>query len=178
MVGWQQRLSSLGKVVAFDYPYMAAGRRSPDPLPKLIEAHKHAIAAARKGHRGPLVLIGKSMGSRVGCHVSLEEPVDALVCLGYPLRGANGSVRDEVLLALRCPVLFVQGSRDPLGPIDVLESVRKRMAAASELRVVEDGNHSLQLPKARLAARGQTQEQVDDEVLGWIGAFVGKLGGG
>jgi predicted alpha/beta-hydrolase family hydrolase len=153
---------------------MAAGRRSPDPLPKLIEAHKQALAAARKGQKGPVVLIGKSMGGRVGCHVALQERVDALVCLGYPLRGANGSIRDEVLLALKTPILFVQGSRDALGPLDVLEQVRKKMSAPSELRVVEDANHSLQVPKGKLAARGRTQEQLDEEILGWIEAFLAR----
>src|SRR5690242_19766131 len=99
MTAWAERLAALGDVVRFDYPYMRAGRRSPDRLPVLVAAHREALAAARAGRRGPVVLAGKSMGSRVGCHVALEERVDALVCLGYPLRRAGGALRDEVLLA-------------------------------------------------------------------------------
>src|SRR5919198_1348059 len=117
--------------------------------------------AARLGSMGPVVLAGKSMGSRVGCHVALEDPVAALVCLGYPLRGARGELRSEVLLALRTPVLFVQGSRDPLCPLDALEDVRRRMAATSALHVVEGGNHSLEVGVRELRARGETQESVD-----------------
>jgi hypothetical protein len=177
MRAWEARLSALGKVVAFDYPYMAAGRRAPDPLPKLIQAHREAIAAARKGHKGAVVLIGKSMGSRVGCHVSLEEPVQALVCLGYPLKGAKGALRDEVLLALRVPVLFVQGSRDPLCPLDALERVRRKLTVPNELAAVEDGNHSLQVPKGKLAAAGQSQDDVDERALGWVKAFVARYAG-
>jgi uncharacterized protein len=172
MRAWTDRLLTVGKVAAFDYPYMAAGRKSPDPLPKLIAAHEQALAAARKSHRGPVVLIGKSMGSRVGCHLAAQQSVDALVCLGYPLKGAGGKVRDEVLLALRAPILFVQGSRDPLCPLEELKRVQKKMTASSELRVVEGGNHSLEVAKGMLAASGETQHDVDARTLSWIKQFL------
>ncbi len=177
MLGWRKRLETLGKVSAFDYPYMRAGRRSPDRLPKLIEAHREALASARRGHRGPVVLIGKSMGSRVGCHLALEERVDALVCLGYPLKGAGktAAVRDEVLLALRTPILFVQGTRDPLCPLDLLEKVRRKMKAKSELFVVETGNHSLQATKTQLKADGESQEDIDQRILDAIAAFLERV---
>jgi len=86
MQDWKGRLSEIGDVETFDYDYMREGRKRPDPLPKLIAAHRKALKLARDKHQAELtVLIGKSMGGRIGCHVSLEEKVDALVCLGYPL---------------------------------------------------------------------------------------------
>src|SRR5688572_25987591 len=60
MQAWKRRLESLGSVVTLDYPYMLNGRRSPDPLPKLMEAHRRALSAARATHGGPVVLVGKS----------------------------------------------------------------------------------------------------------------------
>jgi predicted alpha/beta-hydrolase family hydrolase len=116
----------------------------------------------------------------VGCHVALEEPpgaVAGLVCLGYPLRGQRGQLRDEVLLALRTPVLFAQGSRDALCPLADLHAVRARMAAPSTLHVVEGGNHSLELGVRALAAAGETQEDVDARVIEAIAGFVGSSGG-
>ena len=177
MKAWAKRLETLGSVVTFDYPYMVAGRRSPDKLPVLIEAHIAALRTARKGRRGPVVLIGKSMGGRVGCHVALEDSVDALVCLGYPLKGAgkSGQIRDEVLLALRTPVLFVQGTRDALCPLDLLAQVRSKMQAHNELHIVESGDHSLLATKQHLKTRGQTQADVDAQVLAAIDAFTGAL---
>ncbi len=123
MRAWAERLSSLGRVVAFDYDYRREGRRAPDRLPRLLSAHRAALEAARQGHRGPVVLVGKSMGGRVGCHLALETPVDAVVALGYPLVGVrrrDGSqpVRGEVLEALEVPLLLVQGSRDRLFPME------------------------------------------------------------
>jgi predicted alpha/beta-hydrolase family hydrolase len=177
MIRWAARLAPVGEVVPLDYPYAIAGRRSPDRLPALVAAHRAALAAARARHGGRVVLAGKSMGGRVGCHVALEERVDGLVCLGYPLRGRGGEVRDEVLLALRTPVLFVQGTRDPLCPLAELAAVRARMAAPSSLHVVEGGNHSLEVGVRALAARGETQADVDARALAAVAAFVGGLGG-
>jgi predicted alpha/beta-hydrolase family hydrolase len=172
MAAWRDRLATLGDVTAFDYPYMRAGRKSPDKLPVLIQAHREALAAAREKAKGPIFLIGKSMGSRVGCHLALEESVTGLVCLGYPLRGATGALRDEVLLALRTPILFVQGSRDALCPLDKLAAVRARMTAPSTLLVVEGGDHSLAVSAAARKASGTTQADADARVLDAIRHFV------
>jgi predicted alpha/beta-hydrolase family hydrolase len=173
MVAWRDRLASLGDVLAFDYPYMRAGRKTPDKLPALIVAHRAVLAEARARASGPLFLVGKSMGGRVGCHVALEETVAGNVCLGYPLQsGSSGALRDEVLLALRTPILFVQGSRDALCPLDKLAAVRARMTAPSTLLVIEGGNHSLEVSAAARKASGLTQADSDARVLDAIRAFV------
>jgi predicted alpha/beta-hydrolase family hydrolase len=176
MVAWRERLATLGDVQTFDYPYMRAGRKTPDRLPVLLAAHREALAEARARAGGPLTLIGKSMGGRIGCHLALEEEVSqqvaGVVCLGYPLRsGASGALRDQVLLALRRPILFVQGTRDPLCPLDLLHSVRAQMTAPNTLLVVEGGNHSLEVSAARRRAAGETQLESDERVLAAIRDF-------
>jgi predicted alpha/beta-hydrolase family hydrolase len=167
-------LATLGPVEPFDYPYALEGRRRPDPLPRLIAAHRAALAALRLKHEGPIVLAGKSMGGRVGCHVALADPVQAVICFGYPLCGAGdrSKLRDQVLLELRTPILFVQGARDPLCPLDLLEGVRKRMHAPSTLYVVEGGDHSLIVAKGALKALNSSQAEVDDGVLTAIARFL------
>jgi predicted alpha/beta-hydrolase family hydrolase len=175
MVGWRKRLSAIATTVAFDYPYMREKRRAPDPLPKLVRAHKAALDAALEAQRGPVVLAGKSMGSRVGCHLALEDArVEALVCFGYPLisPGNRKAMRDEVLLGLKVPILFVQGSRDALGPIDLLNGVRAKMRATNSLYVVEGGDHSLSVSAAKLKAAGETQADSDARVLAAVREFL------
>jgi uncharacterized protein len=169
-----ERLAELGQVEAFDYPYQIAKRRVPDRLPVLIAAHVQALENLRGTQALPLVLAGKSMGGRIGCHVAVETQAkpNALVCLGYPLVGQNGSVRDEVLLALRTPVLFVQGTRDELCPLDRLEAVRAQMTADSELYRVEGGDHSLGVQKRALAASGRTAAEVAAGIDRAIAAFL------
>jgi hypothetical protein len=174
MRSFRALLETLGTVVPFDYAYALAGRKSPDRLPKLIETHRAALAALRERHAGPIVLVGKSMGGRVGCHVAAVEPVEAVICLGYPLCGAGdpAKLRDEALLALRTPTLFVQGTRDALCPLDLLQSVRARMTARNALHVVEGGDHSLIVAKSALKAQGISRDQADEGIRAAIADFL------
>jgi predicted alpha/beta-hydrolase family hydrolase len=176
MQAWKTRLQQLGRVETFDYPYMQSQRRGPDPLPKLIAAHREALHAARANHEGPVFLVGKSMGGRVGCHVALEEPVTGVICMGYPLKGQSGAVRDEVLRKLRVPILFLQGTRDPLCPLDLLAETRKDMTAPSTLLVVESGNHSLEATRTHLKTAQLTQAEVDTSILHAIRDFITTWG--
>lgn len=175
---WKDRLSRIGDVETFDYDYMREGRKRPDPLPKLIAAHRNALTAARQRHSAQsIILIGKSMGGRIGCHLSLEEKVDGLVCLGYPLcaMGDRTKLRDEVLRALTTPILFVEGTRDPLCPLDLLERVQIGMKTQNLLHTVEGGDHSLRVPKRELQAVGKTQEDINQRILEAMVGFVDQL---
>ncbi len=194
MKSWAERLGALGPVVAFDYPYMKAGRKAPDRMPVLLAAHREALAEARARHGAdrPVVFAGKSMGSRMGCHLAVElfreraeagaagqggAPVPAaLVCFGYPLKGGSGALRDEVLRALDTPILFLQGTRDALCPLDDLERVRGEMRAPQRLFVVEGGDHSLAVRKRAPAGTPGTQSDWDARLLAAIRAFFVEQG--
>src|SRR5437667_6771801 len=168
MQNWKNRLSQLGEFVTFDYDYRRKGRKRPDPLPQLIAAHRRALSEARERHPSRItILIGKSMGGRVGCHVSLEENVEGLVCLGYPLcaMGDRTKLRNEVLRALNTPTLFVQGTRDPLCPPDLLERVRTEMKAPNFLHIVEVRDHSLRVPTRQVIASGKTEGHINKQIL-------------
>ena len=174
MQRWIRRLATIGTVAAFDYPYIKSARNRPDPLAKLVEFHRQVLAQARQGPSSPIVLIGKSLGARVGCHVALEEAVTAVICLGYPLCGGGdpAKLRAEVLRALCTPILFVQGTRDRLCPLHLLESVRGEMKAVNKLHIVEGGDHSLLVTQARLRASGESQDDVDQRILEAIQSFL------
>jgi len=174
MQKWKGYLQSIGEVALFDYDYMREGRRRPDPLPQMIAAHRQALAQFREKVSGQIFLIGKSMGGRIGCHVALEEKVAGLICLGYPLCGGGdrSKLRDKVLRELQTPILFVQGTRDPLCPLDLLAEVRSQMKASNFLHLVENGDHSLRITKRGLQAGGETQDDVDQRILAAIGTFA------
>jgi len=184
---WMQRyaglLGTLGSVRAFDYPYARAGtsRKAPDKLDVLVAAHaaELAVLRAESTTTDKLVLAGKSMGGRIGCHLALDASAAAgvagLICFGYPLRGQNGKLRDEVLLALRTPVLFVQGTRDTLCALPELAEVRRRMSVQSELFVVEAGDHSLEATKTSLKQRGTTQAEVEQAIVAAVRDFCVSL---
>ncbi len=176
MQRWKKHLEEIGEVETLDYDYQREGRKRPDRPPQLIAAHRQALIEARKKRAGDgaTFLIGKSMGGRVGCHVALEEKVNGVICLGYPLcaMGDRSKRREQVLLALRTPVLFVQGTRDPLCPLDLLEQVCAAMTAPHVWHLVAEGDHSLGVTKRALRAANETQETVDRRILGVIADFV------
>jgi predicted alpha/beta-hydrolase family hydrolase len=178
MQRYAELLTGVGRVRSFDYPYMQRpARKAPDKLDALIAAHREELTRLRAESEAcdRLLLAGKSMGGRVGCHLALEAPVSGCICFGYPLRGQNGKLRDQVLLDLRVPVLFIQGTRDALCDLQELEAVRGRMTTRSELYVVESGDHSLEATKTSLKARGVTQAQVEQEILNAVRRFCASL---
>ena len=146
-------------------------------MPQLVAAHRQALAEARSKTSGSIILIGKSMGGRIGCHVALEEKVAGLICLGYPLcaMGDRTKLRDQVLRDLRTPILFFQGTRDSLCPLDLLERVRSEMKTENVLHIVKGGDHSLRVLKRQLAAAGETQEDIDQQIAAAIVAFSMRL---
>ena len=153
-------------------------RHQPDPLKALIQAHRDAIEDAKKSGE-KVVLVGKSMGSRVSCHVSLEDgvAVDGIVCLGYPLQAQGRRVkgtRDEVLRELRSPVMFVQGTRDRMCPIRSLDAIRQDLEVPNYIHVVEGGDHSLIVRKTQLDEAGKKQEDLDRAAVDAIKAFLDK----
>ena len=92
---------------------------------------------------------------------------------GAPIYG--GALRDQVLLALDRPILFVQGTRDALCPLELLKEVRGRMRAPNQLHVVEGGDHSLTVTKTALARARMTQGDVDGKSVRAIGQFLDEV---
>lgn len=181
MVRWKDMMGKAMhavEVVTFDYPYISGGkRRAPPKAEKLVEFHSDIVKMTLAKYPGhPLILAGKSMGSRVSCMVASGEEIgaSAVVCLGYPLKGMSGTIRDETLLQLKVPIMFVQGSKDGLCPLDKLEAVRKKMKSLNELHVIEGGDHSFKIAKKHLNSEGTTQAEAEDHAVQAIAAFVSK----
>ncbi|GMN31631.1 hypothetical protein TIFTF001_003335 [Ficus carica] len=181
MIRWKDMMGKAlhaVEVVTFDYPYMSGGkRRAPPKAEKLVDFHADVVKEAVAKYPGhPLILAGKSMGSRVSCMVACKEDIcaSAIVCLGYPLKGMGGAVRDEILLQLTVPIMFVQGNKDALCPLDKLESTRKKMKSVSDLYVIDGGDHSFKIGKKHLQANGSTQDQAEDLAVQAIATFLSK----
>ncbi|XP_072964841.1 uncharacterized protein [Typha angustifolia] len=181
MLKWKKMVGdALGaiEVVTFDYPYISGGkRRAPPKAEKLVDHHLSVVKDSLAKYPGhPLVLMGKSMGSRVSCMVAATEDINvsAVICLGYPLKGINGAVRDEILLQLKVPVMFVQGSKDGLCPLDKLESTRKKMNCQNELHVIDGGDHSFKIGKKFQESTGLNQDKAEKIAVDAISEFASK----
>jgi uncharacterized protein len=132
----------------FDFPYMAAGRRSPDPAPVAIASVGAAFEAARlRVDNVPVLVGGKSYGGRMASMAVAEGlPAHGLVFLGYPLHapGKSDRVRDEHLYGIEIPMLFVQGTRDPFADPDVLAPVLEKLGATATHHPIDGGGHSFE----------------------------------
>jgi uncharacterized protein len=163
-------------VATFDFPYMAAGRKSPDKAPVLEAAWRQAIADAHDdaAFRGlPLFIGGKSMGGRIASQVAAQgvEGVSGLVFLGYPLHppGRPQQRRDAHLPAIALPLLFVQGSRDEFGTADEIRGLLPRLDPQAQLFEVADGDHSF---KVRVKITGMKPEAVLTGIFDRVAAFI------
>ncbi|CAI0408666.1 unnamed protein product [Linum tenue] len=152
------------EVVTFDYPYLCGGKkRAPPKAEKLVEFHKGIVKETSEKYP-----------RQVSCMVSAEEDIaaSAILCLGYPLKGSKGAIRDETLVQLKVPIMFVQGSKDGMCPLEKLQAVRKKIKCETELYVVDGGDHSLKVGKKHLQANGLTQEESEMNALEAVGSFI------
>ena len=132
--------------VNFPYRQKGPGRRPPDRMPKLIAAIQEAVAeyAAAWGTSDERVVLGgRSMGGRAASMAYAEgTPAAGLALLSYPLHppGKPDKLRVDHFGALDCPVLLVQGTRDPFGkPVEFAEHLGKIPGPVTELWI--DANH-------------------------------------
>ncbi|XP_071687017.1 uncharacterized protein [Rutidosis leptorrhynchoides] len=180
MIRWKNLLTdalNAVEVVTFDYPYISK-RKPPPKAEKLVEFHSDFVKKiVAKYPEHPLILVGKSMGSRVSCMVAAENDIEvsAVVCLGYPLKGTQGAIRDGPLLQLEVPTMFVQGTKDGLCLLASLEQVMKKMKGMSALHVVENGDHSFKIGKKNLELIGITQEEAEQCAVKAIATFVSQI---
>src|SRR6266550_4837273 len=113
----------------YQFPYMEAGGKRPDP-PKLAQATVRAdVAEAGRLLPGlPLVAGGKSFGGRMTSQAQAAAPlagVRGLAFLGFPLHpaGKPSDARATHLSDVHVPMLFVQGTRDKLAELPLIEPV-------------------------------------------------------
>jgi predicted alpha/beta-hydrolase family hydrolase len=108
----------------------------------------------REGNGERLVLGGRSMGARAAVMAATEddEKVMELVLVSYPLKGPKDDIRDQILkdLPASIRVLFVIGDRDAMCPLDMLDEVRQKMKAKSQLVVVRGADHGMHVRPASL----------------------------
>jgi len=127
-----------------------------------------------------LIAGGKSFGGRMTSQAQALEPlagVRGLAFLGFPLHPAGKPSTDRAkhLSDVHIPMLFMQGTRDNLADMKLLEPVVKNLGPSASLHQVAEADHSFHV----LARSGRNDKQVMSEVLdafaGWIEAIEAKI---
>ncbi len=68
-------------------------------------------------------------------------------------------------------MLFVQGTRDSLAELKLLEPVVKKLGPTATLHRVEGADHSFHVP----ARSGRNDREVMNEILDAFAAWIGKI---
>jgi predicted alpha/beta-hydrolase family hydrolase len=161
----------------YQFPYMEKGTRRPDPPAIAQAAVRAAVAEAGRCCAGlSLVAGGKSFGGRMTSQAQAIAPLDGvrgLAFLGFPLHpaGKPSSDRARHLADVHVPMLFMQGTRDSLAELKLLEPVVKSLGPSATLHRVEGADHSFHVP----ARSGRNDREVMNEILDRFAAWIGAI---
>src|ERR1700680_3096248 len=145
----------------YQFPYMEKGTRRPDPPALAQAAVRAAVAEAGRRCSGlSLIAGGKSFGGRMTSQAQAAAPLAAvrgLAFLGFPLHpaGQPSDTRAKHLGNVQVPMLFIQGTRDKLAELPLLEPVVQRLGPLASLHQVAEADHSFHV----LARVGRNEPQ-------------------
>lgn len=158
--------------MTFNYPYAERGSKRPDRQERLLECHR--AAADRLGAMvRAIFLAGRSMGGRMGTYLAAEGyPTRGLVLYAYPLHplGKPERLRVEQFDRISVPMLFFQGTKDPLSRMVLFE---KHIASLpnAEVELLEGAGHGSR-------GGGWTAETIAERYVTGTLAFIERVSSG
>ncbi len=162
----------------YQFPYMEAGRRGPNPRPILLKTVRSAVDKATELAEGlPLLAGGKSMGGRMTSMAAAKEALDdvrGLAFFGFPLHpaGKPSSERGDHLSKVGLPMLFLQGTRDALADLDLLRPVLAGVTPPPTLRVIDGADHGFHVLKRSGRTDDEALEEACDAFAAWTDEVI------
>ncbi len=161
----------------YQFPYMQEGTRRPDPPARCHAAVRAAVTEAARLTPGlPLIAGGRSFGGRMTSQAQALAPlpgVRGLAFLGFPLHPAGKPSMDRArhLADVRIPMLFLQGTRDALAELELVEKLARQLGERATLKLLPDADHSWHVP----ARTGRKDPQVRAEALRLLADWVDSV---
>jgi predicted alpha/beta-hydrolase family hydrolase len=162
----------------FQFPYMERKSRRPDPPPLCHATVRAAVAeAARRTSGLPLIAGGRSFGGRMTSQAQAASALSGVVglaFLGFPLHpaGKPSQERAQHLVATKLPLLFVQGDRDELASLSLLQPVVEQLGSRATLKLVEGADHSYKVPSKFGRSAAQVNAELIEALRSWIGPII------
>ena len=162
----------------YQFPYMEQRAKRPDP-PALAHATVRA-AVAEAGRRVPelpLIAGGKSFGGRMTSQAQAAAAlagVRGLAFLSFPLHpaGRPSDERGGHLFDVQIPMLFLQGTRDALADLTLLQPLIDRLGKRATLRLCGDADHSFHVPARTGRKDPEVRREMLDALAAWVDAVV------
>lgn len=136
----------------YNFPYSESGRGR-DSTAVCTATVRSAVAAARKAVADlPILAGGHSFGGRMTSTAASEAPIEnvkGLVFFSFPLHpaGEPATKRADHLANVTIPMLFLSGTRDALGELDLLEPVVKNLGKLATLHPLDTADHGFKILK-------------------------------
>jgi predicted alpha/beta-hydrolase family hydrolase len=165
-----------GKSIAvfrYNFPYIENKRRSPDVPNILMSAVKSAALKASELYSLHVFAGGKSLGGRMTSNAASKNMllgIKGIIFFGFPLHapGKPSSDRAEHLYSVNSPMLFIQGTRDKLADLSLLNPVIKKIGDKASLHIIDGADHSFHVSKSS----GRNDEEALDEIADAAGEWI------
>jgi len=163
-------------VFRFNFPYMEGTRGRPDPPNRAMKTIESAFGEVKKHLGLPIFIGGKSFGGRMASHLAAVNKMPELkgiVFFGFPLHapGKPGIERARHLSEIKEPMLFLQGTRDALARIDLIDEVTNPIANA-EVYFYEGADHSFKVLKKMGIDYDQMMDRLAKDTADWITELI------
>ena len=169
-----RRLASLGfTAIRFQFPYMEAGRRRPDP-PQVLEDTWRTVVKSLRSPGSLIAIGGRSMGGRIASQVVAQgTKVQALVLFAYRLRppGQSHQLRDKHLSQISAPTLFCSGTRDSFGSPEELKAAVSKVRK-STLVLLEGADHGFGTLKSSDRTKEDVWQEATSALIDWLKSVV------
>ena len=158
----------------YNYPYSERGGGGLNSQKVLLSTVRNAVKAAiGAAPKLPIFAGGHSMSGRMTSLAQAEGPllnVKGIVFFAFPTSG-KAEKRTEHLADVKVPLLFIQGTRDKLTPLDSIEPAVEKLRKQATLHIVDTADHSFKV----LKRSGKTEEEVKDEMAEQFCQWAEKL---
>ena len=179
IVAFSEGLADAGYItLRFNFPSTEKGKKSPDGQATLVRTWQHVYAWLKRNNQvsvDRIITAGKSMGGRVAAQMVAEGQLDAaaMIFLGYPLHapGRTDQLRDAPLFQIKAPMLFIEGTQDPLCNLARLRQVLGRLHGSVALESIEGGNHSFKLPSSLSRSAADVHRQIVEKSVWWLASL-------
>ena len=162
----------------YQFPYMEAGAKRPDP-PAIAHATVRAAVAeaGRLVPELPLIAGGRSFGGRMTSQAQAASPlprVQGLAFLAFPLHPAGRPSDDRAkhLFDVEIPMLFLQGTRDALAELPLLQPLADRLGPRATLRLFDDADHAFHVRASTGRKDADVRSEILDALAAWAEAVV------
>ena len=162
----------------YQFPYMEQGSKRPD-TPKVAQAAVRAavMEASRLLPDAAIFAGGKSFGGRMTSQAQAASPLDGvrgLIFLGFPLHAAGrpSDERGQHLFEVQIPMLFMQGTRDELASLQLLQPLTERLNARATLKLFQDADHSFHVPARSGRKDSEVRAEMLDALADWTGMVI------